>query len=160
MLKQELKHHSTSQNIKARAKTSTHKLKRQTRAETSKREPKHVKASWNIKAWVKALIHCIEEWFFMCHKTIQNIMVSIFRVWGVWLWNSITGKPIVEIFFMSIKKCLLVISNYGMSFMPGIVQAGTCQKFFNFLKEKMEKLVLSASLTKVILLSIINLFPN
>ena len=39
---------------------------------------------------------------------------------------------------MGIKRCLIVIINYGMSFVPGIAQARICLNFPKFLKEKMK----------------------
>ena len=46
------------------------------------------------------------------------------------------------------------MSKYGMSFVSGIVRARICRNFLNFRKEKTENLVSSASLKKLILLSI------
>ena len=46
---------------------------------------------------------------------------------------------------------LILISNYGMSFVPGLIPPGICLNFVNFLKEKTENLVSSASLKKLIL---------
>ena len=65
----------------------------------------------------------------------QKILFPILHFEGIDFKTRFLPNRSSKFSFIDIKMCVIVISNNGMSFMSGIVQARICQNFPNFLKE-------------------------
>ena len=89
------------------------------------------------------LIHYLDAWFFNCNE----------KTWPRYPENYVSNFEGINC-QTDCRNCILWASksNYGMSFVPGIVQAQICLNFCNFRTERTENMVSSASLKKSILL--------
>ena len=79
---------------------------------------------------------------------IQKIMFPIFRFEGTDFKTRFPPNRSSNLFCIDIKRCLMVMGNYGTNFRLGHIRLGTHTNFRKFPKWKMETLVFYPPLKK------------